>query len=157
MIDIATLSRMQISEIDLVYRNKVPFKDRLTISSSSFAYEALMAVWDINKIELVEQSKLILLDTSLKCLGIVDIATGGIGTVQIDPRIVFAAALKARATSIILAHNHPSQNTKPSDADINMTEKLAKIGTLLHVKLEDHMIVTAESYYSFRDNGMIPY
>ncbi|HVX00848.1 MAG TPA: JAB domain-containing protein [Candidatus Babeliaceae bacterium] len=152
----ATLSNMQVSEIDLVYRNKVRARDRLTVSSSSLAYEALMAVWDLNKIDLVEQSKLMLLDASLKCLGVVDLSAGGITAVHIDPRIVFAAALKARATAIILAHNHPSQNTKPSESDIRMTKRFAEIGQLHDITLEDHLIVTTDGYYSMRENGVIP-
>jgi len=156
MKDFETLSTMQVCEVELVYRNKVRPDERPMITTSSMAYEAMMAVWDVNKIELIEQSKIILLDTSMKCLGVVDISTGGIAQCLIDPRIVFAAALKGRATSILLAHNHPSGNLKPSKPDINMTDNIVKAGNLLQIKLEDHLIVTTDGYYSMRDNGYIP-
>jgi DNA repair protein RadC len=61
------------------------------------------------------------------------------------------AALKTNASSIILAHNHPSGNLQPSDADVKLTQKLAEAGKVLEITLLDHLIVTSEGYYSFAD------
>ena len=76
------------------------------------------------------------------------------GTVA-DPKLIFAAALKACASSIILAHNHPSGNLKPSQSDIDLTRKLKDGGKLLEIQMLDHIIVTTEGYYSFADEGLV--
>lgn len=115
-----------------------------------------MAVWDMNKIELLEQTKMIMLDAMCNCLGVVDIGSGGINQCLVDPRIVFSSALKARANSFILAHNHPSGNTKPSKSDLQLTHRLYEGGELLHITLNDHLIVTPREYFSLRDNGLMP-
>ena len=156
MDELQTLSLFQVSEIELVYRSKVRPSDRVKVTSSSMAYEVFMAVWDMNKIELVEQAKILLLDASCQCLGVVDISTGGITACIVDPRIACAAALAARATSFVLAHSHPSGNPNPSEADKRMTARLAECGRLLEIKLWDSMVVCTDSYYSMQDNGLMP-
>ena len=70
-------------------------------------------------------------------------------------RIIFATALKCAASSIIVAHNHPSMNLTPSEADRELTKKLREGGKLLDIKVLDHLIVTTEGYYSFADDGAI--
>lgn len=151
------ISMFQVTEVELVYRNKVPPKDRPQIQHSSHAYEMLMMAWDMNKIELLEQFKIVLLDRRNACIGISDISTGGITGCIVDARIVFSTALKARASSIILSHNHPSGNLTPSNEDINITKKLVEAGKLLDIHVIEHMIVTPHSYYSFADNGLLPH
>ena len=82
-------------------------------------------------------------------------SSGGITGTTVDLRMIFSAALKANATSIMIAHNHPSGNTRPSDADRYMTTKIRQAGELLDIKLMDHLIITSESYYSFIDDGAL--
>ena len=72
-----------------------------------------------------------------------------------DVKLVYAAALKSNASSIILPPNYPSGNTKPSLADIDLTKKLKAGGVLLEVKVLDHLILTVEDYYSFADEGKL--
>jgi DNA repair protein RadC len=69
--------------------------------------------------------------------------------------LIFVAALKANATSIVISHNHPSGNLKPSQADEQLTQKIKQAGQLLDIKLLDHVIVTSEGNYSFADEGLI--
>jgi DNA repair protein RadC len=76
------------------------------------------------------------------------------GTIA-DPKVIFSAALKACASSIILSHNHPSGNLKPSNADIQLTKKIVNAGNLLDIAVLDHVIVSAEGYYSFADEGLL--
>lgn len=144
-----------IAEVELVYRSKTKLSERQKITSSRDAYDLLMKAWDENKIELVEQFKIVLLDRANTCLGVSTVATGGITGCVCDARIVFATALKARASSIILAHNHPSGNLKPSEADKKLTEAFKKAGKVLEVSVLDHLIVTKEGYSSFADDGML--
>lgn len=107
----------------------------------------------MNKIDLVEQFNILLLDRNNACLGLSNISTGGVSACIVDPKIVFAVALKARAAGMILAHNHPSGNLNPSDADNQLTQRLIKGGQLLDVPILDHLIVSPRGYFSFTDNG----
>lgn len=145
----------RITEVELIYRSKCKASERRSISSSSAAYQALMDSWDMNKIELQEQFKVMLLDRKNGCMGISTVATGGITSCLVDLKIVFATAIKASATKIILAHNHPSGNTVPSLEDKSLTERFAQVGMLLQLPVIDHLIVTKEGYTSFADEGFI--
>lgn len=83
------------------------------------------------------------------------LSKGGLSHTIVDPRIVFQKALEVKATSMILCHNHPSGNLKPSRADEEITAKLKSAGILLDIKVLDHLIVSDEGYFSFADEGMI--
>jgi len=78
---------------------------------------------------------------------------GGIAGTSVDLRLIFAAAIKANAVSLIMIHNHPSGQVKPSDADKQITNKVREAGNIIDVKLLDHLIITPETYYSFADEG----
>lgn len=88
-------------------------------------------------------------------LGIFEVSKGGISRPSADIWIVFAAALKANATGIILAHNHPSGQLVPSDADKYVTENMRKAGELLNIQPLDHLIVTAEGFCSSSDEWLM--
>ena len=83
------------------------------------------------------------------------ISSGGIAGTVADAKIIFKKAITQLASGIIAAHNHPSGNLTPSQADINLTRKLCDTGKLLDIPLLDHLIITSASYYSFADEGMI--
>lgn len=100
---------------------------------------------------MVEQFKVLLLNTANKVLGISDISTGGVSSTVADPRIVFTTALKANASKIILAHNHPSGNLRPSQSDTDLTIKMKEAGRFLDIMVLDHLIITNEGYYSISD------
>lgn len=154
---IATCAPLQkITEIELIYRNKVRAADRPIVANASDAYDLLIDYWDMNKIELLEQFKILLLDRRSACLGIAEISTGGVTSCIVDPRIIFATALKARATKIILAHNHPSQGLLPSFGDMSLTQQLVAGGRLLEIEVADHIIVTPYRFYSFVNEGVMP-
>ncbi len=81
-----------------------------------------------------------------------------IGTLNqslVHPREVFADAIADRAAGIIIAHNHPSQTPTPSQADINITNRLKDVATLVGIELLDHIILTKNSYFSFSDEGYL--
>ena len=150
-------SLFSVSEIEIVYRRKINPFDRHQIMSSAHAYDILITAWDMNKIDLIEQAMILLLDRGNYCIGISQISTGGISACLIDPKIVFATALKSRATSFVLAHNHPSGALNPSSVDFAVTEKLVQGGKILDMPLRDHLIVSRQAYCSFADNGLMPY
>jgi len=144
-----------VSEIDLIYKTRVKSSDRPKITSSKSAYAILMECWDPDKIEFIEQFKVLLLNQSNKVLGVYQASSGGIAGTVVDIRLLFAAALKANAVGIIISHNHPSGKTDPSEADKSITRKIRTAGELLDIKLLDHLIVTDEKYYSFTDEGAL--
>ncbi len=145
----------EVAEIQLTYKSKVKASLRPKISSSLDAYEVLRKYWDDNKIEFIEQFKVLLLNRANKVIGMYEVSTGTtVGTIA-DPRSVFVAAIKANACGIIVTHNHPSGNLNPSQADITLTKDLKAAGKFLHIPVLDHIIVTSEAYYSFADEGLL--
>jgi len=110
--------KMKIAEVKLIYSTKVLPSMRQKISRSKDAYDILLRQWDSNTIELFEEMKVLLLNNSHHILGIYTASKGGITSTIVDPKLIFSAALKANSTEIILCHNHPSGNLKPSQSDI---------------------------------------
>jgi DNA repair protein RadC len=102
-----------------------------------------------------EEFWLLMLNRANKVLGRFKVSQGGLSGTVIDTRIILKKALDNLASSIIVCHNHPSGNTQPSDADVNITEKLKKASEMLEIKLLDHVIIADKSYFSFADEGLI--
>ncbi|WP_255153930.1 JAB domain-containing protein [Ferruginibacter sp. HRS2-29] len=144
-----------MSEIELIYRNDLDPEDRIKISGTETAYQLLLSVWDENKIQLVEQFYMLMLDRDNSCLGVSHLATGGVSSCIVDPKVAFATALKARATGLILAHNHPSGDLRPSRADQLVTQKFVEAGRFLDIPIIDHLIVNPYSFYSFASHDLI--
>jgi len=145
----------KVAEVQVSYKPDFKASERPKITSSKQAYDLLMQHWDSGKIELLEQSKMIPLNRQNRVLGLVDISTGGVSGTILDPKTIFSIALKANTSSIILCHNHPSDNTQPSQSDIRLTNQLKEGGKLLEILVWDHLIITNENYYSFADDGMM--
>lgn len=150
-----TQAWMIASEVELIYKSKVKASERPRIHSSRDAYNVLLKVWDENKIEFVEQFKVLLLNRANNVLGVYEVSTGGVSGTVADPKVIFIAALKANASSLVLSHNHPSGNLKPSRQDEELTRKIKEAGYLLDIKVLDHIIITSETYYSFADEGVL--
>jgi DNA repair protein RadC len=102
-----------------------------------------------------EEFWILFLNRANLVMGKQQISLGGISGTVVDPKVIFKAALDSKASSIILCHNHPSGNIKPSDADIRLTKNLAEAGKVLEISVLDHVIVTQNSFYSFADEGMM--
>ena len=111
-------------------------------------------VWS-DKLQHVEETYILLLNRANKALGYSKISLGGISGTVVDTKIVFQTALKANASSVILCHNHPSGNLKPSEADIKITKVIKDAGKIMDIPLVDHIIITDEGFYSFADEGML--
>ena len=146
---------IQVAEIQLSYKSNVKPSQRPKVTSSRESYQILFNAWDKDKVEFIEQFKAMLLNRANKVLGIVDITSGTSTATIVDPKLIFAAALKANACSVIVTHNHPSGNRAPSQADIHLTKKLIDGGKLLEIQVLDHIIVTTDGYYSFADEGLM--
>ena len=83
------------------------------------------------------------------------ISSGGMTGTVVDPKLIFKAALDAKAVSIILCHNHPSGNIRPSEQDKVLTKKIVSAGQLMEISVLDHVIVSQHAYFSFSDEGLI--
>lgn len=145
----------QVAEVQLIYKTKVKASQRPKITTSKDAFDVLLSGWDIQKLELVEQFKVLLLNRDNKVLGIFELSSGGVSATVVDSKLIFAAALKGVATGIIIAHNHTSGNPKPSHMDIDLTKKIKEAGMFLDIRLFDHIILTTEGYFSFADEKLI--
>jgi DNA repair protein RadC len=102
-----------------------------------------------------EEFWIVYLNNSNKVISKTQLSKGGITGTVVDIRLVFKMALEYGATSIVLCHNHPSGSLKPSDADIQITQKLKRAGESLEIAILDHVIVTETSYFSFVDQGIL--
>lgn len=151
----STSDLYQLTEIELTYRSNRSYNERHKVTSAKVAFDLFLNNWNENKIELLEQAKILVLNRSNQVLGISHLSTGGTSGTVVDPKQVFALALKANASAIILAHNHPSGNLYPSDADDKITSKLYKAGKLLDIEVLDHLIITKDGYYSFAESGRL--
>lgn len=144
----------EVAEITLSYCPSLP-KNCAKITSSTDAEQVFRCKWNTGHIGFIEEFKILLLNRSHNVLGIVPISQGGIAGTVADPKLIFAAALKASASAVIAAHNHPSGNLKPSQADIQLTRKLCEAGKLLDLPILDHLILTQSEYFSFADEGLL--
>lgn len=97
----------------------------------------------------------ICLDTRNQPIGIHTVSIGSLDSSIVHPREVFKVAMLSNAKAIILAHNHPSGDTAPSSEDHSVTDRIQEAGDLLGISLLDHIIISAEGYYSFREAGDI--
>lgn len=102
-----------------------------------------------------EEFWLLLLDRGNRMLDRIRVSQGGMHGTVADPKIIFREALERRAASVVLCHNHPSGQLRPSMEDINFTKKLVEGGRVLDIAVQDHLIVTVSGYYSFADNGQL--
>ena len=150
-----TNTLFQVAEVELSYKSNIKNVDRIKVSNSREVYNLLLANWDKTKIEYVEQFKILLLNRANKVIGIYEVSSGGTTGTVADPKLIFTAALKLNANSIILCHNHPSGNLTPSEEDMKLTRKIKEAGLLLDLIVIDHMIISNEGYYSFSDEGKV--
>jgi len=102
-----------------------------------------------------EEFWLLMLNRSNHVIGKYQVSKGGVSGTIADPKLIFKEAINATASAIILAHNHPSNNKRPSQADIQLTKKLKKGGDLLEISVLDHLIFTDEGFFSFNDDGIM--
>ncbi|RPD44015.1 JAB domain-containing protein [Paracnuella aquatica] len=144
-----------VAEVELVYKSKVKASERPAIASSKDAYDVLQAIWEEGKMDLVEQFKVLFLNRANKVLCVYNVSSGGITGTVADPRLIYSAALKVNAVSLVLSHNHPSGSLKPSRQDEELTQKIKCAGSFLDIKVLDHLIISSEGYYSFADEGLL--
>ena len=102
-----------------------------------------------------EEFWIVLMDRGSRLIETLRVSEGGVHGTVADPKRIFKEALDRNASVVVLAHNHPSGQNRPSEEDISLTKKLVEGGRLLDIAVNDHLIITANGYFSFADNGMI--
>ena len=145
----------KVSEVEIVYRANMRPSERPLINSSRDAYETFLQVWDMERIDYQEEFKVLLLNTANRVMGVYELSAGGLTATVADPRLILAVALKGLSVAIIIGHNHPSGNLRPSAPDNDLTAKIRESARFFDIKLLDHIIVTRDGYYSFADEGLL--
>ncbi|MGB0929477.1 MAG: RadC family protein [Chitinophagales bacterium] len=127
-------------------------KEKKQIKGSNDAFELLHPkIADLPH----EEFWVIFMNRGNKIVSTERISIGGVAGTVADVKLIFKRALELTVSGMILAHNHPSGNLRPSQADIQLTKKMVEAGKLLEINVFDHVIVTDMGYYSFADEGGI--
>lgn len=144
-----------VPEIKVKYSRNISYSSLPKVTDSKCAEEYFRRYWDKDTIDHVEQFMVLFLNRANKIIGWSRVSIGGSNGTVADPKVIFQIALKTNASSIILAHNHPSGNLNHSENDLSLTRKLVNAGNHLDISVLDHLIITSEGYYSFADDGRI--
>lgn len=132
-------------------RRESEVSERKIIISSKDVFELFQSELSDNT---YEEFWILLLNRANKIISKHCISEGGISGTVVDPKKIFKLALENNASSMILCHNHPSGNIKPSEQDISLTKKLKEGGRILDIQVTDHIIISDKSYFSFNDEGI---
>lgn len=124
------------------------------VNTSKISYDFIKKFYS-GDIEVYESFFILLLNRANKTVGYAKISQGGVVGTCVDIKIIAKYAVDSLASSVILAHNHPSGNTAPSEQDKIITQRIKKALALLDVEVFDHIILTEDSYYSFADEGIL--
>ncbi|MFT0318080.1 JAB domain-containing protein [Bacteroides thetaiotaomicron] len=145
----------KVGEVELSYKSTVKHSERMKVRCSKDAYKVLKATYRDGTMEHKEYFKILLLNKGRDVLGYTQISEGGISSTIVDVRVILQIAILCNASSIILAHNHPSGNLKPSKEDEELTTQTIKAAKLMNIQVSDHIILSEEEYYSFSDEGLL--
>jgi len=133
-------------------RQMTAIKERPQINGSRSAYNIIAPVlMDLPH----EEFWIILMNRANKVLKKERVSVGGTSVTVVDAKILFRKAIEGHATSLILCHNHPSGQLRPSQADLNLTQSLKAAGKTLDINIMDHLIIADGGYYSFADEGVM--
>ena len=143
---------MKAKKFDLKATDSEFTKVKITSSESA---EKFIRQFYGDDLEIFESFFILLLNRANETIGYAKISQGGIVGTVVDKKILLKYVVESLATGIILAHNHPSGNTNPSQADLNITKDLQQLCNLVDSTVLDHVILTADSFYSFADNGKL--
>lgn len=133
-------------------RSSQEVPEKVQVTSSKESYRVLMPF--LSDLQ-TEEFWAVYLNQNNRILGKSKLSSGGINQSVVDIRILFKTALEHLATGIIVAHNHPSGNLKPSPEDLKITRQIAEAGKILNIQLLDHLIIAQNSYLSFADENLL--
>jgi hypothetical protein len=152
---LGNIPEMEIPELQVSYNRSSGKFLSGAISSPNDVAEFIRETLGKNEIELQEQFLVLYLSQANKVIGYYKHSKGSINATIADIRVILGTALKCACVSMIVAHNHPSGNTRQSKADEDLTRKLKESAALMDIKLLDHLIITKEGHLSFADEGLL--
>jgi DNA repair protein RadC len=138
-------------------KSKPTQRETKQVKDSREAYNELMAAYNPETTDIYETAVVLYLNQDNRIKGFMKLGDGGMTHVIVDPRVVMMGALGCMATGVILSHNHPSGNPRPSEDDRLLTKKMAAACKLMDIVLKDHIVIGAGCYYSFLDHGEMLY
>ena len=146
----------EVGEVEIRYKRKFAISSDVgtKITCSNDAHKIFRRSFQDGQIEHREFFKIMTLSRQNKVLSVSEISAGGISGTVADPKVIFQTALMQNASCVMLCHNHPSGNLKPSQADMNLTKKMKESGKMLELPVLDHIILSEDSYLSFVDDGI---
>lgn len=151
-------SNYLIQELEVIY-HPTKTSDVITktnIKTSKIAAELLYSFYNINTINYQEEFIVLYLNNANNIMGVQHLSKGGITATFVDVRIIIATALKCFATGILISHNHPSSQVKPSMSDEVITQNIKKACKYFDITLLDHIILAPSGeYFSFSDTGIL--
>jgi DNA repair protein RadC len=142
-----------LAEVQITYSNPVKSVDRFKVGGSRDVASALREFWPAY--DHIEFMYMLMLNRQHQILGYHQVSKGGITGTIIDLRVIYQVALKANASAIIIAHNHPSGNLEPSETDKKVSREVKDAGKILNITLLDHIILTTDGFHSMADDGQL--
>lgn len=143
-----------VSEIEILYKPRLDIVTLDKVKNLHDAIDIFRSIWE-NDIEYRERFYAIYLDRRSKVLGYYLLSVGSSCATIVETKMLFQPAINLHASSIVVAHNHPSGNLKPSEADRRLTKRICEAGNILEIPIQDHIILTVDSFYSFAQNNII--
>jgi DNA repair protein RadC len=128
--------------------------EKVKIVSSKDAFK-LISQFYFDDIDIFESFFILCLNRNNQTIAYAKISQGGVSGTVVDIKLIAKYAIDCLASGVILAHNHPSGNLKPSPEDIKITERAREALKILDIQVLDHVILTSDGYYSFGDEGII--
>lgn len=147
---------MKLPEITIQVKYKNSTEEKIIIDGAPKVVEVAQKIFNSDTIAWTEEVLMLCLSRRNELVGYYKVSSGGMSASIIDPKVVFTIALNSCAHGIIMLHNHPSGNLKPSEQDDLITKRLRDSGKILDIKLLDHIIIVPDGkYYSYANESSI--
>lgn len=125
------------------------------VSSALDSYTVLLEIYDDDTVDYIETAYVLYLNRNNQTIGCLKLSEGGTTSTLMDPKIIFAPAIKYNASAMILCHNHPIGKISVSKEDITLTENLVKIGNILNINAFNHLVTTRSGYLPMSEYGYL--
>jgi DNA repair protein RadC len=152
---LSALEKNNTSRLELAYVGRRSRCGKQIRIDECELYLFLLRHWDLDKLDLREEFKVVLLKRDLRVIGIYTVSIGGRTSATVDVSLVIGMAILTSAEFLVLAHNHPGGNPRPSKADEKLTEQITKACQLFDIGVIDHIVISRYAYYSFLGNGCL--
>ena len=148
-------TKIKHPQINVCFNLESSITKQCQLTNSNQVYDYCLKIWDHGTISLYEEVKAIYLNRDNRVIGYRNIALGTTYQAVVNVKLLVYIALECNACGIVVAHNHPSGNVKPSKPDHNLTEQIKEALKFFNLNLLDHLIITKENYFSFADDGIL--